>query len=175
MADACCDRHERLVAHAQRHQCGSAVQHDIGGQIGQIVRVSDMASFGETGPQQTFLHRGPVAVILGEMDQLMRLGGVRDIDVVQAITQPVRLGGRCHLLTHGGDLRRADAQMLHQIFGLRAGVIDGRVGVQFKTVIFDLDQVAVEIPQRGFQPALADIASGTGNIGADFNLDGIYH
>ena len=70
------------------------------------------------------------------------------------------------LVIHLAHLFGRGAKVLGQIFGMVARIFRRCRGVQFIAVILDLDlgRVRPKPVKRGFQPTLADIAPGAGNI-----------
>ena len=147
------------------------VQPDLGRERDEGVDVEDRAGLGEVGVQQPLLELALAAVLGGEVQQLVREGRVA-ADALGEVVLEALLSGhlldpghvRPHLLDGRAVLR---GQGRERLVGL--ALRDARVELEGPPD--DLDLVAVGEPlECGLQPALADVAPRTDDVGPDLYL-----
>src|SRR3546814_1169989 len=84
------------------------VEADLRRQLGELVDVSDVTPFDEVGAQQALLGLELLAVLLGVVEQLVGLDGVRVLERREVVIEPDRASDRSHRSQHLLDLGRSE-------------------------------------------------------------------
>ncbi len=132
------------------------------------VRVREVGAFGEMGAQQAFLGGTGRAEIGGQVQQAVRVDRVHGHRAGEVEVQALAAGDQRHPVGHLASLRAEPSRQV-----LDRGHRDAALGlrVQLEAVPGDLHLVRVlELGQRVFQAALADVAPRADDVGPDLDL-----
>ena len=105
------------------------------------------------------------------MDQPVRIEGVAHLHVVEMEVEPLlrRLAG--HARVHGARLLHRHAVLLRQQLVLRLVTRARGRGVELEAPPHHVHVVRVlELPERGFEAALPDVAPGAGDVRPDLDF-----
>ena len=158
----------------ERRSTYVAVEPDLGGEVRELLVAADVAALDEVRAQQALLHLDLLAVLLGVVQQLVRLHGLGVLERVEVVVEPDLRGDPGHAVEHRLDLRRGHALVLDEEVDLGAGEVHRRVRGELEAVVLDLHLTA-ELRNPGLELALADVAPRTGDVRPDVNLDCVAH
>ena len=138
---------------------------------GEDRAVADVAALDEIGLEQGLLHRVLHARLAGPVDHAMRIERVdRAGDALEVEIDPLRPARLGQPLVHRVD-RSLSAELLGEI-GAAVEAARRNAGIELEGMPAHDDIVVGAFAQRGLEPALADVAPGTDDVGDDVDDDG---
>ena len=131
-----------------------------------------MAPLAEVGGEQSLGHLQLLALLLGVVQQLVRLAGVGVQQCIEVVPQPDVIGDGADLVEHLAHLPGRHPLVPHEEVDLGAVEVHRSIRGQLEAVVGHLDVVAAgEVGEPGLELAFADVAPRARDVGPDIHGD----